>query len=265
MTYKENHMNEFDRLTDIVASLRDPENGCPWDLKQTDRSLIPNFIEEVYEAVEAIEAKDKHALCEELGDILLHIVMQVRLAEESGEFTMADVLDGINQKLVHRHPHIFGDESLSDADEVKLNWEKIKHQEKKHHRKSILDGIPQSMPGLIKAQRTQEKAASTGFDWQDIHPVLDKLEEEKKELMEALMEEDQAHIQEEIGDLLFTLVNLSRKLHIDAESALNDTTRKFERRFKSIEEHYSKQGANIYESSLEQMDEIWNLVKKHES
>ncbi|HPT70769.1 MAG TPA: nucleoside triphosphate pyrophosphohydrolase [Candidatus Cloacimonadota bacterium] len=258
-------MNEFDQLIDIVGSLRDPENGCPWDLKQTLRSLVPNFIEEVYEAVEAIELDDSHALCEELGDIMLHIVMQVRIAEENNDFTMADVLNGINHKLIHRHPHIFGDETLKDADEVKLNWEKIKHKEKKLHRKSILDGIPKTMPGLIKAQRTQEKAASTGFDWQDIHPVLDKLEEEKNELLEALDQDNPDHIREEIGDLLFTIVNLARKLHIDAEGALNDTTRKFERRFKSIEDHYSKNGQNIYESTLEQLDEIWDLVKKHES
>ncbi len=258
-------MNEFDRLIEIVAILRDPENGCPWDLKQTSRSLIPNMIEELYEAVEVIETDDYHSLCEELGDLLLHIVMQVRLAQENNAFSMDEVLQGINQKLVRRHPHIFGNESISDADTVKQNWEKIKHHEKRHHRTSVLDGIPQSMPGLIKAQRTQEKAASTGFDWQDIHPVLEKLDEERNELLEALDENNQEHISEEIGDMLFTLVNLSRKLHIDAESAINQTTRKFERRFKSIEEHYSKQGENIYDSTLDQMDEIWNQVKKYES
>jgi len=258
-------MNEFDRLIEIVALLRDPENGCPWDLKQTSRSLIPNMIEELYEAVEEIETEDYHSLCEELGDILLHIVMQVRLAQENDYFTMEDVLRGINQKLVRRHPHIFGNESLTDADEVKMNWEKIKHHEKKMHRKSVLDGIPQAMPGLIKAQRTQEKAASTGFDWQDIHPVLEKLDEERNELLEALDSNNTEHIREEIGDMLFTIVNLARKLHIDAEGALNDTTRKFDRRFKSIEEHYEKNGQNIYDSTLNQMDEIWDLVKKHES
>lgn len=258
-------MNEFNRLMEIVASLRDPENGCPWDLKQTSRSLIPNMIEELYEAVEVIETEDHHALCEELGDLLLHIVMQVRLAQEDNYFTMDDVLTGINQKLVRRHPHIFGDTTVTDAEDVKQHWEKIKHHEKKHHRVSILDGIPQAMPGLIKAQRTQEKAASTGFDWQDIHPVLDKLEEERNELLEALEKNDQENIREEIGDMLFTLVNLSRKLHIDAEGAINDTTRKFERRFKGIEEHYTSRGENIYDSTLDQMDDIWNLVKKHES
>jgi tetrapyrrole methylase family protein / MazG family protein len=258
-------MTEFDRLMEIVATLRDPENGCPWDLKQTSRSLIPNMIEELYEAVEVIETDDFHSLCEELGDILLHIVMQVRLAQENNYFTMEDVLNGINQKLVHRHPHIFGDESLTNADEVKQNWEKIKHREKKHSRKSVLDGIPNAMPGLIKAQRTQEKAASTGFDWQDIHPVLEKLDEERTELLEALDQNEPEHIREEIGDMLFTIVNLARKLHVDAEGAINDTTRKFERRFKNIEEHYNKNGDNIYESTLEQMDKLWNQVKKHES
>jgi tetrapyrrole methylase family protein / MazG family protein len=257
-------MIEFDQLVEIVAKLRDPENGCPWDLKQTSQSLIPNMIEELYEAVEAIEKNEYRSLCEELGDILLHIVMQVRLAQENNYFTLEDVLQGINQKLIRRHPHIFGNDIIKDADEVKQNWEKIKHHEKKHHRISILDGIPQAMPGLIKAQRTQEKAASTGFDWEDIHPVLDKLNEEQNELMEALEENDEEHVREEIGDFLFTLVNLARKLHIDAEGALNQTTRKFERRFKSIEEHYRKSGINIYDSSLEEMDKLWDLVKKHE-
>lgn len=256
-------MQEFDDLTGIIARLRDPVSGCPWDIKQTPQSLVPNFIEELYEVVEAIEDKDDISLSEELGDLMLHIVFQTQIAAEEGRFGMADVLKKISEKLVRRHPHVFGDLSLADADEVKLNWERLKKQEKSH-RKSVLEGIPRALPALIYAQRTQEKAASVGFDWQSLKPILAKLDEERAELDEALASENAAHIREELGDLLFTMVNLARKLHIDAESALKECTRKFMQRFNFIENHYQTVGEDIHEASLEELDSIWDKAKESE-
>lgn len=257
-------MQEFDQLTDIIARLRDPVSGCPWDIKQTPESLVPNFIEELYEVVEAIEDNDDESLAEELGDLMLHIVFQTQIASEEGRFGMRDVLVKIAEKLVRRHPHVFGDLSLADADAVKLNWERLKKKEKAH-RKSVLEGIPRALPALIYAQRTQEKAASVGFDWQSLTPILDKLDEERAELEEALASENADHIREELGDLLFTMVNLARKLHIDAESALKECTRKFNRRFNFIEDHYQTRGEDIHEASLEELDRIWNQAKEPES
>ena len=256
-------MIEFQRLIDIIAQLRDPISGCPWDIKQTPESLVPNFIEELYEAVEAIEDQDSDALEEELGDLMLHVVFQARIAEEEGRFSIAGVLDRIADKLVRRHPHVFGTDKVETADAVKMNWERIKKKEKTD-RLSVLEGIPRALPGLIHAQRTQEKAASVGFDWPDHKPVLAKLEEEEREFHEALATGDNSLIREEIGDLLFTLVNLARKLHIDAEAALKDTTRKFRKRFNYIEEHYHRKGEDIHEASLEELDALWDLAKKEQ-
>ena len=256
-------MKEFDRLVQIVADLRNPETGCPWDKIQTHKSLVPNFIEELYESIEAIESGDMKDLQEELGDLMLHIVMQSRIAEETGDFEMSEVLRGINEKLIRRHPHIFGDEKVKDAKEVKLNWEQIKLKEKTH-RKSALEGVPRGMPKLIVAQRMQEKAAAVGFDWDNHHQVFDKLSEEIAELKEAIEEEDPVHIEEELGDLLFTVVNLSRKLGIDAEIALSGTNRKFERRFKQVEEIYKDKKTKMHDSNLEQLDEVWEAVKDTE-
>jgi len=256
-------MKEFDRLVQIVADLRNPETGCPWDKIQTHKSLVPNFIEELYESIEAIESGDMKDLSEELGDLMLHIVMQSRIAEETGDFEMSEVLRGINEKLIRRHPHIFGDEKVKDAKEVKLNWEQIKLKEKTH-RKSALEGVPRGMPKLIVAQRMQEKAAAVGFDWDNHHQVFDKLSEEIAELKEAIEEEDPVHIEEELGDLLFTVVNLSRKLGIDAEMALSGTNRKFERRFKQVEEIYKDKKTKMHDSNLEQLDEVWEAVKDTE-
>jgi len=254
-------MKEFDRLVEIVRQLRDPVSGCPWDIKQTPASLVPNFIEELYEVVEAIEDKDDIALKEELGDLMLHVVFQAQIASEEKTFEMADVLQKITDKLVRRHPHVFGDLDVNDADTVKMNWERIKKQEKKE-RKSVLEGIPRALPALIHAQRTQEKAASVGFDWPDTEPIMEKLAEETAELEEALESGDGAKIREELGDMIFTLVNLARKLHIDAEAALKECSRKFVRRFNYIEEHYEKNGEDIHEASLEELDRIWNQAKE---
>lgn len=254
-------MKEFQRLVDIIAQLRDPVAGCPWDIKQTSKSLVPNFIEELHEAVEAIEDDDSDALREELGDLILHIVMQARIAEEEGRWGIAGVLEKICDKLVRRHPHVFGDQELRDSEAVKMNWERIKKTEKAE-RVSVLEGIPRALPGLIYAQRSQEKAASVGFDWPDLAPVLEKIREEEAEFHAALASGDPDGIREELGDMLFTLVNLARKLHIDAESALKETTRKFHARFHYIENHYRQNGENIHEASLEELDALWDLAKK---
>nr|MDK2851148.1 hypothetical protein [Candidatus Cloacimonadota bacterium] len=251
-------MNKFEDLVEILAALRDPEKGCPWDLKQTPRSLIPNFIEELYEVVEAIEDGDDEALQEELGDLLLHIVFQIQIAKEENKFDEADVLEAICSKLVRRHPHVFGDLSVSDADVVKMNWERIKKQEK-HERESVLDGIPRALPALIQAHRIQEKAASVGFDWPDLAPVLAKIDEEREELQEVLADNDPEAIYEELGDLLFSIVNLARKLNIDAEAALKDANRKFYRRFRHVEDQY--QNSDIHEASLDELDRHWETAK----
>jgi len=257
-------VKEFDKLREIVNKLRDPDKGCPWDTKQTHRSMIPNFIEELYEAIEAIENDDFDHLSEELGDLMLHILMQARMAEEEDKFSLEVVLEKISDKLIRRHPHIYGDGVAVDANGVKMNWERIKQEEKKAHRKSIIDGIPKSMPALIIAQRMQEKAASVGFDWQEVGQAIDKLDEEVHEFKTALDHSDQEHIQDEIGDILFSIVNISRKLGFDAESSLNRTINKFEKRFRKIEEYHEKNNQNIHESSLEKLDEIWEMAKETE-
>lgn len=261
-------MQKLSDLWEIVEKLRNPESGCPWDLKQTPKSLIPNFIEELYETIEAIENDDPEHLKEELGDLLLHILMQVRIAKEEGKFTLGDVLDNITHKLVSRHPHVFGEDkeqasgSKSSAEEIKTNWERIKHKEKRATRKSILDGIPKSMPALIYAQRMQEKAASVGFDWQKAEDVLVKVEEELTELQQAEEQDNEEMIIGEIGDLLFTVVNYARKRGIDAEAALMKTAGKFFKRFRAIEKHHLDHNENIYDSSMEKLDDLWETTKK---
>ena len=257
-------MKEFDRLVEIIEKLRDPEKGCPWDIKQTHESLIPNFIEELYESIEAIENKNYEHLAEELGDILLHIIMQTQIAKENNRFKLEDILKKINDKLIRRHPHVFGSDEIDDADKVKMNWERIKFEEKKHSRTSAVDGIPRTMPALIIAQRMQEKAASVGFDWPNVLPAIEKLKEETFEFEEALKNDDIEEMQNELGDMLFSIVNISRKLGFDTESALKRTIKKFETRFRKIEEHFRKNGKNMLESSLEKLDEIWDIAKKNE-
>ena len=257
-------MKEFNKLIEVIEKLRDKKNGCPWDLKQTHESLIPNFIEELYEVIEAIENKDYSHLSEELGDLMLHIVMQVQIAKEEKRFEMKEVLNQINNKLIRRHPHIFGDGHATDANGVKMNWERIKQEEKKNVRSSAIDGIPRKMPALIVAQRMQEKAASVGFDWQDVAPAIDKLEEEVKEFQEAYKNKDIEEMQNEMGDMLFSIVNIARKSGFDTESALKRTNRKFENRFKKVESHFQNNGRNMLDASLEQLDEIWEITKESE-
>ncbi len=258
-------MKELDRLVNIIKELRNPKTGCPWDIKQTSKSLIPNFIEELYETVEAIESGNNTDLKEELGDLLMHIIMQIEIANEKSEMTLEEILDGISDKLVLRHPHIFGDKQNLSVEEIKVNWEKIKNLKEKKSRDSVLEGIPMKMPAIIVAQRIQEKAASVGFDWKTLEPVFDKIEEEIQECKKAIKNKDHDNIEEEIGDILFSVINLSRKLDIDAETALRRTINKFNSRFQFVEKNLKNEGKNIYETSLEEMDKLWEMAKKEKS
>ena len=248
--------SEINRLIDIVDLLRS-ENGCPWDKEQTSESLIPFFIEEVYEAVECIE-QNNDDLKEELGDVLLHIVFQSSIANEKGYFNFNDVLKNINNKLIKRHPHIFNDgkEKISFD---KKSWELNKQKSK--NRASILDGTPISLPSIIKSQRLQEKASSVGFDWDNINDVWAKLYEEIDELKIACEKGQLKSIEEEIGDCFFSLVNLARHLNISAENSVRKTNNKFSKRFKEVEHKVSKMSKKINEMSNEEISEIWESVK----
>lgn len=248
----------FTKLLDIVQKLRGPD-GCPWDKEQTHESLLPYFLEEAYEVIEGVESEDMNSLKEELGDVLLHVVFQADIAQKNNEFTIEDSLNHVNEKLVRRHPHVFGDKKADKAFHAKQNWESAKHKEKK--RDSRLDGVPDSLPALTRAQRLQEKASYTGFDWDEIDQVWDKIHEEIQELKEAQSNGSISHIEEEIGDVIFSIVNLARFLEISAESALRKTNRKFTKRFKAVEDELKKRGKEVEDSNLEEMDEIWERIK----
>ena len=250
-------MKEFDKLVQIMKILRDPEKGCPWDKLQTPESLRPHMIEEVYELSEAIDHKDNAHMKEELGDLLLHIVFQAKIAEEEDRFTMQDILASINEKMERRHPHIFGDISVQDHKEVEHNWEKIKRKEK-NSRKSILEGLPKSLPALIKAKRIQAKAATVGFDWDEIDQIFDKLKEEIQEFEEEYISKDHEKMKDELGDILFALVNLARRLEIDPEFALDRTIKKFIKRFNFIEDELKDK---IFSADLDEMEYYWQKAK----
>ncbi len=255
-------MKSFYKLVDVMKKLRG-KNGCPWDKKQNHKSLKPYLIEEVYEVIDAIDREDYNDLKEELGDLLLQIVFHSQIAKENGIFTIDDVAEGIVEKLIRRHPHVFGDVKVKDSDEVLKNWEKIKKEEGKE---SVLDGVPKGLPALLKARRVQEKAKRVGFDWKNIDGALEKVEEEFKELKEAIKSNKKDEISEEFGDLLFSLVNVSRFLGIDAEDSLQQTINKFMERFKAIENKIKKsEKKNIEEYSLEELDELWDRVKEEKS
>lgn len=251
-------MKEFDKLLEIMNRLRNPKGGCPWDLKQTTESLRPHMIEEVYEISDAISQKNYNALKEELGDLLLHIVFQANIAEEKNQFNIKDVLKSINEKMIVRHPHIFGNKQVKNADEVEHNWEKIKKKEKSH-RKSILDGLPKSLPSLIKAKRIQSKAATVSFDWDNIEDIFKKFKEELTEFEFEYKAKNQEKMSEEMGDILFTLVNIARKLDIDPKFALENTIKKFIKRFNYIEKNLKEK---IFTSNLETMEYYWQKSKE---
>ncbi|WP_346353968.1 nucleoside triphosphate pyrophosphohydrolase [Azotosporobacter soli] len=247
-------------LVSVMAELRSPE-GCLWDLEQNHKTLRRYLVEEVYEVLEAIELADSEKLCEELGDLLLQIVFHARVAEESGEFGMQDVVDVVTEKMIRRHPHVFGEVTVADAADVVVNWEEIKRREHSD-RKRILDGIPAGLPALMHAYKVQGKAAKVGFDWPDAAPVWEKVAEELQELREAVEKKDAKAIEEELGDALFSLVNLARFLSVEPETALTATNQKFRRRFGYIEEKIMKNGEEWKKMSLKQLDLLWNEAKK---
>ena len=252
---------KFEELITIVKRLKAPD-GCPWDREQTNASLLPYFLEEAYEVIESVDNENWFELKEELGDILLHVIFQAVLAEENGHFNINDSLDNVNEKLVRRHPHVFGDAKADKAFHAKQNWEAEKHKEK--NRKSRLDGVPKTLPALIRAQRLQQKASYAGFDWDKVEQVWDKIHEEILELKEAQSNNTKEHIAEEIGDVLFSIVNLARFLDIPAEDALRRTNKKFTDRFSQVEAELKKRGKMVEDSSLEEMDAIWNEAKQNE-
>ena len=263
-------MTGIERLHDIMARLHDPETGCPWDRVQTLETLKPCVLEEAYELISAMsrpEDRDNHV--EELGDVLLQVMFQCVMAEEKGEFSFDDVANAISDKLVRRHPHVFGDAVAKDPAAVLRNWEQIKQQEhRKELRHSALDGVPADLPALLKAQRTQEKAARVGFDWKDAKGPIAKIREELSEL-EAAIDASQdtsldMAVKDELGDLAFAVANLARHLKADAESALDNATRKFSRRFRAVEAGAKAQGRSLKDMTLGEMDALWDEAKRLE-
>lgn len=266
-------MTGIERLHTIMRQLRDPQKGCPWDRVQTLSSLKPCLLEECYELLSAMDRPDeKENYIEELGDVLLQIMFQSVMAEESGSFTFDDVANGVSDKLVHRHPHVFGDVKADDPTTVLRNWERIKQLEhRKEVRHSALDGVPAALPALLKAQRTQEKAARVGFDWKDAAGPLAKIREELAELEVEIAARasdapaDSERVKEELGDLVFSIANLARHLKVDVESAAAGATAKFARRFRAVEAAAREKGRLLSDMTLAEMDAIWDEVKKEDS
>lgn len=255
---------QIKRLQDIVAILRG-ENGCPWDRQQTHESLKQNFIEEAYEVIDAIHQKSMVSLEEELGDVLLQVVFHSQIAEENGHFHLEDVIKGICDKLIYRHPHIFGDMDAKTSEEVLTNWEKLKKVEKGMQTQTeVLKAVPNSFPALMRAYKVQKRAADVGFDWENIEDAIKKVKEEFGEFQEVYFTSNQDKIIEELGDLLFSIVNVARFLKIQPEMALGQTTEKFIHRFSYIEDEAKKQNKNLEDMSLEEMDKLWNHAKTQE-
>ncbi|MBN9457505.1 MAG: nucleoside triphosphate pyrophosphohydrolase [Bosea sp.] len=266
------------RLIEIMAALRTPGTGCPWDLEQDFASVAPYTVEEAYEVADAIARGDKLDLKDELGDLLLQVVFHARMAEEEGAFAFPDVVEAITGKLIRRHPHVFGDARDLSPAEVKALWHRIKAQEKadkaaaraaadlppQEEERGVLAGVPPSLPALTRAWKLQARASTVGFDWNDARLVLDKIREETQEIDEALADGDKAAIREEIGDLLFVIANLARHVDADPEGCLAAANTKFERRFKSIEAALEMQGRTAADASLEEMEALWQAVKKAE-
>lgn len=259
----------FDELISVMARLRAP-GGCPWDREQTYASLAQFLLEECYETFEAIQEADQTGdtknLTEELGDVLLQVVFHSIIAAEKGDFTIDEVVQGVTEKLILRHPHVFGEKELATAQDVLNNWDELKKEQQKASGKvekikeSILDDVPVHFPALLEGQKLTKKAAKVKFDWENTEQIFDKLTEETNELKSAI--ETNTNIEEEIGDLLFVVMNLARKLDVDAETALKKTNRKFRQRFKFIEDELKKDGKKLEESSLKEMDALWNQAKK---
>ena len=247
----------FQHLVDILAKLRSAE-GCPWDKEQTHQTLRPFLLEETYEVLESIDDNDMAGLKEELGDLLLQVVFHAQLAQEENRFSIVDVLESINQKLIRRHPHVFGQMEIKTSEEQRINWENIKKTEGK---RSVIDGVPNALPALQRAARIQQKASTVGFDWEEEDQVWDKVDEEMVELKEAVKTRDHHAVEEEFGDLLFALVNLSRFLQVNPEDACRHAIRKFVHRFKKLEKTMNALGKDLKQATLEEMDVVWNRIK----
>ena len=266
---------DIKRLLEIMAALRTPKTGCPWDLEQDFRTIAPYTLEEAYEVADAIERGDLDDLRDELGDLLLQVVFHARMAEEAGEFAFGDVVQAITEKMIRRHPHVFGDAEARAAGSAKGMWDRIKAEEKAARRaariarglppedggRGYLDGVPVGLPALTRAQKLQEKAAQVGFDWKEAKPILDKIAEEIGELREALDGNDRGAIADEFGDVLFSLVNFGRHLGIDAEAALRGTNEKFRSRFHHVENALAESGRALSETDLDEMERLWQLAK----
>ncbi len=255
---------EIKELVNVIKKLRAPD-GCPWDRKQTPKSLISAFLEEAYELIEAIEEEDSEKIKEELGDVLMHIVFQSVFAEEKGRFTIDDVINDAVEKIKRRHPHVFGDVKINSMSELHETWEKIKSKERGKENRGIFDGIPKTLPALFFAYKITKKAEKVGFDWPDIANLYEKFNEELEELEEALISGKKEQIEEELGDVLFMIVNLARKLRINPEEALIKTNKKFLKRFSFIEENLKKEGKSFNEVNLEYMDMLWEKAKEKEN
>lgn len=266
---------DIGRLLEIMAALRTPVTGCPWDVEQTFETIVPYTLEEAYEVADAIARGDLHDLREELGDLLLQVVFHSRMAEEAGEFSFGDVVEAITKKMIRRHPHVFGDAEARAAGSAKGMWDRIKAEEKaekrharlalgldpEDHGKGYLDGVPVALPALTRALKLQEKAARVGFDWKEAKPILDKIEEEIRELREAMEQGKAAAVADEFGDVLFALVNFGRHLSIDAETALRGTNEKFRTRLHYVEQALEARGSSLEEATLEDMEELWQEAK----
>ena len=267
---------DISRLIEIMAALRAPGTGCPWDVEQDFSTIAPYTIEEAYEVADAIARGDLDDLRDELGDLLLQVVYHARMAEEAGDFSFGDVVRAITEKMIRRHPHVFGDERARSAGMAKGMWEKIKAEEKasrrqariargldpEDHGKGFLDGVPVALPALTRALKLQEKAARVGFDWSEAGPILGKIEEEIGELREAMDRADASSIKDEFGDVLFALVNFGRHLKIDAEAALSGTNEKFRNRFHKVERALTDAGSSLEEATLDEMEALWQQAKR---
>ena len=248
--------NDLQRLVAIMDELREK---CPWDKKQTIHTLRQQTIEETFELADAITDKDWQGIKEELGDILLHIIFYSKIGEEQQQFTLQEVIEGVCKKLIARHPHIYGDVTVNNDEEVKRNWEQIKLKEGK---KSLLSGVPKSLPAMVKAMRLQEKAKQVGFEWDTREQVWEKIEEEEQELLKAVESKKQEDMEEEMGDLFFSIINYARFLNVDAENALELTNKKFINRFTAMEAMVTANGKNLHDMTLEEMDTMWNTIKQ---
>ena len=258
------HKELFDQLVQVVAALRG-ENGCPWDKAQTHETLKSDLIEETYEVIEAIDAKSSDKLQEELGDLLLQVVLNAQIAKDQGDFSINEVVRSTTDKIIRRHPHVFGDVKANDTETVLQNWEAIKRGEPGYEdRKSVLDGVPESLPSLLRAQKIQNRAARVGFDWDTVADVLPKLDEEIEEVKASVKKGDTEEIEMEIGDLLFSVVNLCRFLDVQAEEALRQAVRKFTNRFQKMEETLEGRGKTFKDYDLAGLDLIWDEAKQKE-